>query len=457
MICKRRVSPIRWRTYSMAYDLVITSGTLATHESVGRADIAVKDGRIAAIGDVAASEGEAHIDASGLTILPGVIDTQVHFREPGLEGKEDFSTGSAAAVMGGVTAVFEMPNTDPPTTTAEAVADKVARAANRFHCDFAFYVGATHENAHLLPELERKVGVCGVKVFVGSSTGNLLVGDDAGIAEVLKHITRRAAFHSEDEPRLKERAALAETGKVATHAVWRDAETAATSTRRLLKLAREAGKRIHILHVTTAEEMKLLAEARDIATVEVTPQHLTLAAPEAYDELGTYAQMNPPIRDAHHRDALWRGLTEGIVDVIGSDHAPHTKEEKAGVYPQTPSGMPGVQTLLPLLLDHHAAGRLTLQRLVELTSANARRLFGLKDKGLAVVGGHADLTFVDLAAQRTIEEDWLASRCGWSPFTGRNITGWPVGTMIRGRRVMWESEIVAPAAGEPIAFDFTEK
>ena len=435
------------------YDLVITDADLASHQGCAATNIAIKDGRFAKIGDVTADQGDAHTNAKGLTLLPGVIDTQVHFREPGNEHKEDLQSGSLAAVMGGVTAVFEMPNTKPPTTTVEAIADKVARGRNRMHCDFAFYAGGTHENAALLPELERQEGVCGVKVFMGSSTGNLLVADDDGVADILKHITRRAAFHSEDEFRLRERRPLAETGNVATHPIWRDEEVAISSTRRLIKMARAAGKNIHVLHITTEEEMHILAANRDIASVEVTPQHLTLAGPQAYDELGTYAQMNPPIRDGRHRAALWKALEQGIVDVIGSDHAPHTKQEKADAYPHSPSGMPGVQTLLPLMLHHMSEGKLSLEKLVSLTSLNAKKLFRLKEKGEVIEGGHADLTFVDLKAEKTIDEDWLASRCGWSPFTGMTIKGWPVGTMVRGQQVMWEGALQTPATGQPIVFE----
>ena len=435
------------------YDLVITDADLASHQGCAATNIAIKDGRFAKIGDVTADQGDAHINAKGLTLLPGVIDTQVHFREPGNEHKEDLQSGSLAAVMGGVTAVFEMPNTKPPTTTVEAIADKVARGRNRMHCDFAFYAGGTHENAALLPELERQEGVCGVKVFMGSSTGNLLVADDDGVADILKHITRRAAFHSEDEFRLRERRPLAETGNVATHPIWRDEEVAISSTRRLIKMARAAGKNIHVLHITTEEEMLILAANRDIASVDVTPQHLTLAGPQAYDELGTYAQMNPPIRDGRHRAALWKALEQGIVDVIGSDHAPHTKQEKADAYPHSPSGMPGVQTLLPLMLHHMSEGKLSLEKLVSLTSLNAKKLFRLKEKGEVIEGGHADLTFVDLKAEKTIDEDWLASRCGWSPFTGMTIKGWPVGTMVRGQQVMWEGALQTPATGQPIVFE----
>ena len=435
------------------YDLIISGGMIAGPQGTQEADIAIKDERFAAIGDLADAEADERLDVSGLTVLPGVIDTQVHFREPGLEHKEDLQSGSLAAVMGGVTAVFEMPNTKPPTTNKEAIEDKVARGRNRMHCDFAFYVGGTHENAAQLPELERMEGICGVKVFMGSSTGNLLVPDDDGVGDILKHINRRAAFHSEDEYRLRERRPLAETGNVLTHPVWRDEEAAISSTRRLIKLAREANQHIHVLHVTTEEEMQMLSANRDIVSVEVTPQHLTLAAPEAYEEIGTFAQMNPPIREARHRAALWKALEQGIVDVIGSDHAPHTREEKAEAYPHSPAGMPGVQTLLPLMLDHMAEGKLSLEKLVTLTSLNAQKLFSLKEKGAIQIGNHADLTFVDLKRSETITEEWVAARCGWSPFTGSTVRGWPVGTMVRGTCVMWQGELTAPATGQPCLFD----
>ncbi len=438
---------------SEQFDLLITNGTLASVDGREQTNIAIKDGRFVALGVDANADAAEVIDAQGLTVLPGVIDTQVHFREPGNEHKEDLQSGSLAAVMGGVTAVFEMPNTKPPTTTAEAIADKVARGRDRMHCDFAFYVGGTHENAAQLPVLEQQEGVCGVKVFMGSSTGNLLVADDDGVSDIIKHITRRAAFHSEDEFRLRERRPLAKTGDVATHEVWRDAEAAISSTRRLIKIARAANKNIHVLHVTTEEEMHILAANRDIVSVEVTPQHLTLASPDCYDRLGTFAQMNPPIRGTRHRAALWKALEQGIVDVIGSDHAPHTREEKADAYPHSPSGMPGVQTLLPLMLNHMADGKLSLERVVELTSLNAKKLFKLAEKGEVLVGNHADLTFVDLERTETIGEDWVASRVGWSPFTDMQIKGWPVGTMVRGQRVMWENQLTTPATGQPIKFD----
>lgn len=437
-----------------SYDLIIRNGQLVTHDTQGACDIGIRAGRIAALGDLAQANAETVFDAKGLQILPGVIDTQVHFREPGNEHKEDLESGSRAAVLGGIVAVFEMPNTKPATTTLEAVADKCKRAHHRMFCDFAFYAGAAHDNVDSLPDLERADGVCGIKVFMGSSTGSLLVPDDDTLRQILNAINRRAAFHSEDEYRLRERRPLAELGKVETHPVWRDTESALNSTRRLIKLAREAGKQIHVLHVTTEEEMHLLAANRDIASVEVTPQHLTLSAPKCYEELGTYAQMNPPIREEHHRRALWHALSKGIVDIIGSDHAPHTIEEKAQSYPHSPSGMPGVQTLLPVMLTHVAAGRLSLHDVVRLTSFNPRRLFGLTDKGIVAEGAHADLTIVDINKKWTIEDDWLASRCGWSPFSGFAASGQPIATIIRGNIVMREGDLPAPAQGEAIKFNF---
>jgi dihydroorotase len=426
------------------FDLVFQGATIVNQDGEGVADIGVRDGRIAAIGTLGKDKAGETIDVAGLHILPGVIDTQVHFREPGLEHKEDLLTGSVSAVLGGVTAVFEMPNTRPATTSEAALADKVSRATGRMFCDFAFFVGATSDNASELAELERLPGAAGVKLFMGSSTGDLLVDDEATLARILAAIRRRAAFHAEDEARLRARMAHQREGDPSSHSEWRDVQAALQATERLLRLARVAGKRVHVLHVSTAEEMTLLARHKDIASVEVTPQHLTLAAPEAYAALGTRAQMNPPIRDRAHQEKLWWGLSQGVVDVLGSDHAPHTLEEKAKAYPATPSGMPGVQTLVPVMLDHVNAGRLSLARFVDLTSAGPQRLFGIAGKGRIAVGYDADLTIVDLKAERVIDDAWIGSKCGWTPFAGRTVTGWPVGTIVRGRRAMWEGELGSP-------------
>jgi len=434
------------------YDLILKGGTVVNQDGAGRRDIGITNGRIASLGDLARASAGETIDAKGLHILPGVIDTQVHFREPGHTHKEDLESGSRAAVQGGVTAVFEMPNTDPLTTDASALADKLRLARGRMHCDFAFFVGGTHENVADLPELERLPGAAGIKVFIGSSTGKLLVPDDAGIRAVLKAIRRRASFHSEDEFRLEERKKLRVEGDPRSHPVWRDEIAALQSTQRLVALAREAGKRVHVLHVTSREEIEFLAGHKDVASVEVTPHHLTMTAPECYERLGTRAQMNPPVREARHRDALWRGLTSGAVDILGSDHAPHTLAEKAKTYPASPSGMPGVQTLVPLMLDHVSAGRLTLERFVDLTSAGPARLFGIAAKGRIAAGYDADLTIVDLKRKQTITNAWIASKCAWTPYDGMEVTGWPVGTFVRGKKVMWEGDLVTAGSGVPVRF-----
>jgi dihydroorotase len=434
------------------YDLIVRGGIVVNQAGEGLRDIGVTAGKIAAIGDLARASAGETIEAKGLHVLPGVIDTQVHFREPGLTQKEDLETGSRSAVLGGVTAVFEMPNTNPTTTSAEALADKLARGHHRMHCDFAFYMGGTRENTRELPELERLPGCCGVKVFVGSSTGSLLVEDDEGLRNILKAIRRRAAFHSEDEYRLRERKDQRIAGDPRSHPVWRDETVALQCTQRLVALARETGKRVHVLHITSAREIEYLAAHKDVASVEVTPHHLTLAAPDCYERLGTLAQMNPPVRDASHRAALWRGLDQGIVDVLGSDHAPHTRAEKAKPYPESPSGMTGVQTLVPLMLDHINAGKLTLQRFVDLTSAGPNRLFGIAGKGRIAVGYDADLTIVDLKRRATITDAGVGSRAGWTPYDGVTVTGWPVGTVVRGQRVMWEGEVVTPGRGEAMRF-----
>jgi len=439
------------------FDVIVKGGTVVNHMGQGVSDVGIVDGRFAAIGDLSqASAGEV-IDAAGLHVLPGVIDTQVHFREPGMEHKEDLESGSRQAVMGGVVGVFEMPNTNPLTTTPASIQDKLDRAKGRMWCDHAFYLGATADNADHIADIENTPGCCGIKVFMGASTGNLLVPDDPTLERVMRSGKRRIAIHAEDNMRMDERAHLREEGRPHTHPVWRDDESALKATKRAVTLARKTGRRVHILHITTPQELEYLSQNKDVASVECTPQHLTLGAPDCYDRLGTYAQMNPPIRSEAHRDGLWSWLAQGVVDVIGSDHAPHLKEEKDKPYPQSPAGMPGVQTILPVLLNHHAQGRLSLSHLIDLMAHGALRLFNLRGKGRMALGYDADLTIVDLKKQWTIEADWLESKCGWSPFEGMAITGKPIGTIIRGQKVMWEDSLLGEAIGAPIRFQETMK
>ncbi|MGH6868830.1 MAG: dihydroorotase, partial [Methylocella sp.] len=430
------------------FDMILKGGTVTDHTGESVRDIGILAGKIAEIGTLSRAGAGETIDATGLHILPGVIDTQVHFREPGATHKEDLETGSLAAVLGGVTAVFEMPNTNPSTTSAAALADKMARAEGRMHCDYAFWIGGTHENWRDIPELERLPGAAGIKVFMGSSTGSLLVADDAGVAAILGQTRRRAAFHSEDEFRLNERKDLRVPNDPSSHPVWRDETVALRSTERLLRIARERRALIHVLHVSCGEEMDFLAAHKEIASVEVTPHHLTFDA-EDYARLGTKLQMNPPVRDKSQRERLWFAVAQGIADIFGSDHAPHTLEEKAKPYPQSPSGMTGVQTLVPIMLDHVNKGRLSLMRLVDMTSAGPARLFGIAGKGRIAVGYDADFTIVDMKRREKIENRWIASRCGWTPYDGKEVQGWPVGTIVRGRRVMWEDELTTPGQGQP--------
>ena len=437
------------------FDFVLKGGTVVNQDGVGVRDVAVRDGRIAAVGAIDAGSAGEVVDCRGLTVLPGVIDSHVHFREPGLTHKEDLESGSRAAVLGGVTAVFEMPNTDPTTTTAAALEDKLGRAAGRMHCDFAFYVGATRENIGDLAELERLPGCCGVKVFMGSSTGSLLVEDDDGVRAILKAIGRRAAFHSEDEYRLRERLAFRIDGDPASHPVWRDAEAALRCTQRLVALARETGKRVHVLHVTTADEIGFLAGHKDVATAEATPSHLTLVAPDCYRRLGTRAQLNPPVRDESHRAGIWRGLAQGVIDTLGSDHSPHTLAEKAHPYPKSHSGMTGVQTLVPVMLDHVAAGppvHRTLRR-----PHQRRPGPGVRARPQGPPCGRLRCRPDGGRSRPPADHHQCLDRLesGLDPYDGVEVCGWPVGTFVRGEKVMWEGELVTPARGAAVRFGET--
>ena len=436
------------------YDLIIAGATLVEPTGRERADLGITEGRIAARGDLTSSDAERRVDASGLLLLPGVIDSQVHFREPGLTQKEDFETGSRAAVLGGVTSVFDEPNVDPPTTTKEALDDKLARASGRMWCNFAFWVGASMENLDLIWTLDPLPGSPGIgEVFMGSSTGPLLVADDDSLRKVLRGATRRVAIHAEDEERLLVRREIRRAGDASSHPEWRDVESSVNATRRILAISAETGRPVHILHVSTAEELPLLADAKNRwgTSCEVTPQHLTFTADD-YAEMGARLQMNTPIREARHRDALWAAVRDGLFDVIGSDHAPHTLEEKAKPYPESPSGMPGVQTLLPVMLDHAAAGRLAIEDVVRLTSTGPAELFRCVGKGCFDLGYDADLVLVDPEARWEVTDAAMASKCGWTPYAGRTLTGRVIHTFVGGAWAVREGELFEGPLGRPVLF-----
>lgn len=441
------------------FDLILRNGTIVTSSGRASADIGVRDGKIQALGDLVGSTAEEELDCRGLHVLPGVIDTQVHFREPGLTHKEDIGHGSLAAVMGGVTTFFEMPNTDPPTLTPELLADKVEIARRSSFANFAFFVGASPSNVDELAGLEQLPGTPGIKIFAGSSTGSLLIEDEAMLRRVLQNGVQPCPIHSEDEPRLRERKALlGDSPHVREHCVVRDAEAARLCTERVLRLSRETGRPVHVLHISTREELPMLWEAKRNgvpATCEVTPQHMTFSA-EDYETLGTKVQMNPPIRAKEHREAIWKALDDGLFDVFGSDHAPHTLEEKAQPYPKSPSGMPGVQTMLPLLLDFVSQGRISLETVVRMSSERPAELYGIRDRGTLVVGGWADLAVVDLSASFVVEKAWLKSKCGWSPFEGRTLRGKPVHTLVNGKIVVRDARETGAKAAKVVEFNWKD-
>ena len=435
----------------MTFDTIYKGSSIVTHNNTYISDIAVKDGKIVEIGDLSEKKANQTIELKGYHLLPGVIDTQVHFREPGLEYKEDLNSGTKAAVLGGITGVFEMPNTNPATTNEDALKEKLKLAEGRLFCDYAFYVGGTEDNYLELPRLEKIPGCCGVKVFMGLSIGSLLVSEDNDLDNIVSNINNRASFHCEDQDMLEDRIEYQISGDIHSHEVWRNDEQCFRATQRIVGIARKNKKNVHILHVSTRQEIEFLSKNKDIASVEITPQHLTLNAPECYNELGSYAQMNPPIRNLEQQKKLWEGINDGTADIIGSDHAPHTKEEKNAEYPSSPSGMPGVQTLVPVMLNHVNAGKLTLERFVELTSYNPSKLFKIKEKGQIAIGFDADFTVVDMNKERVITDDWIVSKCGWTPYNNMEIKGWPIMTIIRDNIVMQDDKISDPL-GEPMNF-----
>ncbi len=436
----------------MSYDLCLEGGVCVFPWGVTEADIAVRDGRIAAIGRGLGPAAE-RFDARGLHVLPGLIDPHVHLRDPGDASVESIPTGTRAALLGGFATVFDMPNTNPSVVDPATLAWKQGYVDTHSYCDFGIYIGATKTNIGALGAMEQASGVCAIKVFAGSSTGDLLVEDDASIEAVMRGGRRRIAFHSEDEYRLRDRRGLFSSGMpYACHAEWRDPECAFLGTRRIIGLAHKTGRPAHIVHVSTEEEFGWLADHRDIATLEVLVNHLTQIAPECYETLGGYAVMNPPLRDRRHYDAAWRAVREGLVDTIGSDHAPHPRAAKERPWPETAAGLTGVQTAVPIMLDHVNAGRLSLARMVELMADGPARVYGALRKGRIAVGYDADFSIVDLGRRKRITNDWIVTPAGWTPFDGMEVTGWPEAVVLRGQVVMRGGEVGSEPSGKRVTF-----
>ena len=425
-----------------SFDLILKNGTVFTPESTEITDIAVKDGKIVDFGSF--DNAKEIIDCTNLFVFPGLIDTQCHFREPGGEHKETLETGTLSAALGGVTGIFEMPNTNPLTITPEAMEFKLKKAHETSYVDFAFYFGGTAEYAEHLSEWENIDGVCGIKIFMGASNGDLLSATDEEIDAIVANGKRVIAVHAEDESIMNENKVtiLGDSNDVAMHYKWRSEESCLNATKRIVSIAKKYSRKVHILHITTAQEMAFLKANKDIASAEVLANHLTLHAPDCYDMFGTLAQQNPPIREKHHQDALWTAVADGTVDIVASDHAPHTLDEKSGTYPNTPSGTPGVQTLIPIMLNHVHEGRLSYERLVDLMAYGPYRIHKIKNKCLIRKGFNADFTVVDPKAEHIISNAEQASKSGWTPYDGKKVVGFPTMTIIGGKTIMRDGEII---------------
>ncbi len=438
------------------YNLCLKNGKAMIDDQLVSTNIYSNDGKIALLSDKSFSSDKS-IDCTNLVILPGVIDSQVHFREPGLEGKETLESGMLSAVAGGVTSIFEMPNTNPLTITPETIEDKLSRAAKGAWSDYAFYLGGTMRTSHNLSEWENLKGVCGIKIFMGASTGDLMTATDEEVESVVSNGQRVIAVHAEDQmimmKNLKD--ILGNSNDVSMHCKWRSPESCLSATKRVVTLARKHNRRVHILHITTKEEMEFLSKNKDVASVELLANHLTLHAPECYEKMGTLAQQNPPIREKHHQDSLWRALNNDIVDIIASDHAPHTLDEKSKIYPDSPSGTPGVQTLVPIMLNHVNNGKLSLNKLVSLWSYGPERVHRIHNKGRIKIGYDADFTLVDMKKEMIITNKQQKSKSQWTPYDGMKVKGWPTHTIIRSNIVMRDDEILGQPIGQQVKFKET--
>jgi dihydroorotase len=414
-------------------------------------DVEIRESKILRVAPSITAEADLEIEAKGLTVLPGVIDPQVHFREPGLEHKEDLFTASCACAKGGVTSFLEMPNTRPLTTTQAALDDKLSRAAQKCLVNYGFFIGATAEN---LPDLLTANPTPGIKIFMGSMHGQLLVDGEATLEAIFAAGDRLIAVHAEDQARINQRRQeFAGMDDVAVHSQIQDNQAALLATQLALKLSNKYQRRLHILHLSTGEEAELLRQEKPSwVTAEVTPQHLLLNT-SAYEKIGSLAQMNPPLRSPRDNEILWQALLDGVIDFIATDHAPHTLAEKAQDYPNTPSGMPGVETSLPLMLTQAVQGRCTVAQVANWMSAAVAKAYKIPNKGKIAPGFDADLVLVDLDNYRLVVREEMVTKCGWSPFEGWNLTGWPVVTVVGGKVVFEKGKLDTTVRGEALTFD----
>ncbi|MGI2908395.1 dihydroorotase [Tolypothrix sp. VBCCA 56010] len=414
-------------------------------------DVLTRDRQIIKVApEISTATPTTEIDADGLTLLPGVIDPQVHFREPGLEHKEDLFTASCACAKGGVTSFLEMPNTRPLTITQQALDDKLQRAQSKCLVNYGFFIGATPEN---LPDLLNAKPTPGIKIFMGSMHGHLLVDADAALEAIFAKGDRLIAVHAEDQARINQRRQeFAGIHDPAVHSQIQDNQAALLATKLALRLSEKYQRRLHILHMSTAEEADLLRHYKPSwVTAEVTPQHLLLNT-SAYEKIGTLAQMNPPLRSPHDNEVLWQALRDGVIDFIATDHAPHTLEEKALEYPNSPSGMPGVETSLPLMLTAAMQGRCSVAQVVNWMSTAVASSYGIPNKGAIAPGYDADLVLVDLQTYHQVKREELLTKCGWSPFEGWNLTGWAHTTIVGGEIVYDKGKLNTDVRGQAINF-----
>ncbi len=429
---------------------LIRHATVVLPQETLRTDVLIEDGKIVAVDAALHAAADEVVDAAGLHLIPGVIDDQVHFREPGLTHKEDLHTASRACAKGGVTSFLEMPNTKPATITVEALHAKLALAAEKSLVNYGFYIGATSTN---LAELQQATRTPGIKIFIGSSTGDLLVDEQQALEQIFAETRLPICAHCEDETTVRANAArLAGSTDVADHSRVRDHQAAMIATRRAIDLAKRHNHRFHVLHVSTGDETELLADHGGLITAEACPHHLLFSVDD-YARLGTLVQMNPSLKTKQDNERIWQALLDGRIQVIATDHAPHTLEEKRQPYPKSPSGLPAVENSLALMLNEVHRGRCTLEQVVGWMCDAPARVWDMVGKGRIEVGYDADLVLVDLKKSAVVLNEQQETKARWSPWHGETLTGWPVRTWVLGREVFREGQIDGTVRGGEIAYD----